>query len=263
MHDDETNTCRECSTMNGMTRSDNVVLIGKLVCRNPDELRTVQQHVAEHIRLSRAEPGCTRFSVEQTREPLVWSVNEVFTDSAAFDVHQRRVRNSDWGRATVAITRHFVVRQGERWLVKCTDVLGPDFHAAQLGEYAFPGPLRDQLVDAIRSGKKTATASLFEEHHRFEVPLPQVGDLEVVIDSYGKPACITRVTEVRTVRFGDVSDAHAVAEGEDYDTAEGWQDAHRGFWTDPEFLDYIGQPTVEINDDTVVVLVQTELIATF
>jgi len=31
-------------------------------------------------------------------------------------------------------------------------------------ELAFPGPLRDQLVAAIRSGAKTTTSSLFRQY---------------------------------------------------------------------------------------------------
>ena len=38
----------------------------------------------EHIRLTRTRPGCLSFEVTQTDDPLVWRVDERFTDDAAF-----------------------------------------------------------------------------------------------------------------------------------------------------------------------------------
>ena len=52
-----------------------------------------------------------------------------------------------------------------------------------VGEFAFPGPLRDQLVAAILDGTKTTTTGLAEDYEREGEPLPRPGDREVVIDS--------------------------------------------------------------------------------
>ncbi|OMH24381.1 hypothetical protein BKD30_08685 [Tersicoccus phoenicis] len=64
------------------------------------------------------------------------------------------------------------------------------------GEYGLPGPLRDRLVSAILDGFKTTTTSLLEAYRREDAPLPEVGDLEAVIDSSGRVVCITRNTDV-------------------------------------------------------------------
>lgn len=91
-----------------------VELVGHLVCAHEEQLRVVQRHVALHIELTRAEPGCVRFDVEQTDDPLVWAVSETFVDQAAFDAHQARAATSDWGRATAGIKRDYVISRGER-----------------------------------------------------------------------------------------------------------------------------------------------------
>lgn len=67
----------------------------------------------KHLELTRAETGCLRFEVVQTGDPLVWDVSEVFADEVSFDLHQKRVRSSGWGRATAGIVRDYVIALGE------------------------------------------------------------------------------------------------------------------------------------------------------
>lgn len=86
-----------------------IELSGRLTCANGDEADIVRQHLPQHIELTRAEPGCLRFDVEPTANPLIWTVRERFVDQAAFDAHQSRVRASDWGRVTSGIARDYVV----------------------------------------------------------------------------------------------------------------------------------------------------------
>ena len=69
----------------------------------------VRRHLPRHVELTRAEPGCLRFDVESSSDPLVWTVFEEFVDRAAFDAHQARVRSSEWGRETAGIERHYVI----------------------------------------------------------------------------------------------------------------------------------------------------------
>jgi uncharacterized protein YhfF len=42
-------------------------------------------------------------------------------------------------------------------------------------EFAFPGPLRDQLVAAILTGEKTTTTGLLADYERENEPLPATG----------------------------------------------------------------------------------------
>lgn len=90
-----------------------VRLTGRLICATPDEAGIVRAFLPEHIRLSRAEPGCLSFEVNQTDDPMVWQVEERFTDMAAFEAHQARGKASEWGRISAGIRREFRVQAPE------------------------------------------------------------------------------------------------------------------------------------------------------
>jgi quinol monooxygenase YgiN len=73
------------------------------------DVQLVESHLPDHIRLTRAEPGCISFEVSQTEDPLIWRVEELFVDRAAFDFHQHRTRASKWFVATSAIPRDYEI----------------------------------------------------------------------------------------------------------------------------------------------------------
>ncbi|KMV68124.1 antibiotic biosynthesis monooxygenase [Rosenbergiella epipactidis] len=89
-----------------------ITLSGFLRCRTPEESQTVSHYLPEHQQLSRAEAGCLSFSVTQTADPLVWRVDESFTDNTAFALHQQRVAGSEWGRKTAGIVRDYKMSEG-------------------------------------------------------------------------------------------------------------------------------------------------------
>lgn len=82
-------------------------LSGHLICASVHELELVRRYLPEHVRLTRAEPGCLSFDVVQTDDPMVWRVDERFTDMRAFKAHQDRTRASEWGRRSSGIGRDF------------------------------------------------------------------------------------------------------------------------------------------------------------
>jgi quinol monooxygenase YgiN len=84
---------------------------GTLTCATEAEADIVHRHLPTHIALSRAEPGCMTFNVDPTSDPLVWHLDETFTNRAAFEAHQARTRASDWFRATAHIARDFQVSE--------------------------------------------------------------------------------------------------------------------------------------------------------
>lgn len=86
-----------------------VVLTGQLLCVDVHEAELVEELLPGHVQLTRAEPGCVAFAVERTADPLVWQVDEVFVDAAAFAAHQARVSASEWGRRTAAVERRYEV----------------------------------------------------------------------------------------------------------------------------------------------------------
>ncbi|MCA0872120.1 antibiotic biosynthesis monooxygenase [Seohaeicola saemankumensis] len=76
----------------------------------PDRLDDIRAALPDHIRATRAEPGCLSFDVvESTSIPGRFDVAERFTDAAAFRAHQTRAAGSDWGRISAGIPRDYVV----------------------------------------------------------------------------------------------------------------------------------------------------------
>ncbi len=86
-----------------------ICVTGTLTCTTEAEAEIVCRHLPAHIALSRAEPGCLTFDVNPTQDPLVWQLDESFTDRAAFEAHQDRTRSSDWFAATAGLARDFKV----------------------------------------------------------------------------------------------------------------------------------------------------------
>jgi uncharacterized protein YhfF len=129
-----------------------------------------------------------------------------------------------------------------------------------VGEFAFPGPLRDQLVAAILSGAKTTTSGLLSGYERDGEPLPQPGDRWVVIDSAGEPVTLIEVVAVRVIRLADVDLAHAEGEGEGFGSVAEWRAGHEAFWHSDEARADLGDPAFTVNDDTPVVVEQFRLV---
>lgn len=89
-----------------------------------------------------------------------------------------------------------------------------------IAEFAFPGPLRDQLVAAILSGGKTTTTGPLADYEHEREPLPRPGLRQAVVDSAGDRVAMIKTTAVRAVRLGEVELAHAVGEGDTLVMAE-------------------------------------------
>ena len=77
-----------------------------------NELEIVKTALDKHIELTRNEAGCLIFEVTQSSElPTRFTVYEEFTDKAAFDSHQARVKASDWGRVTGNVKRTYSIEE--------------------------------------------------------------------------------------------------------------------------------------------------------
>lgn len=129
-------------------------------------------------------------------------------------------------------------------------------------EFAFPGPLRDQLVAAILSGSKTTTTGLMADYEHEREPLPHPGLREAVVDSAGDRVAVVETTGVRVVRLGDVDLAHAVGEGEGYASVAEWRAGHERFWHSAEMRAALDDPDFAVNDDTLVVAQAFRLLET-
>ncbi len=121
-------------------------------------------------------------------------------------------------------------------------------------EFAFPGPLRDQLVAAVLDGSKTTTTGLLQDYEIDGEPLPVAGSRAAVIDSAGRPVAVIEVTGVRISRLGDVDLRHAVDEGEGDDSVASWRAGHESFWHGTDYRGWLGDPDFTVDDDTPAVL---------
>lgn len=120
-------------------------------------------------------------------------------------------------------------------------------------EFAFPGPLRDQLIEAIESGVKTATSSLLHEYEMGGEALPAIGDRGTVVDANDEPLFVIVTTDVQIVPLSEVPLTHAIAEGEGYSSVEEWRAGHLDFWGSSEMQTELGEGFV-IDDAALIVL---------
>lgn len=122
-----------------------------------------------------------------------------------------------------------------------------------VAEFAFPGPLRDQLVAAIVDGAKTTTTGLVADYEHEGEPLPRPGERRLVIDSAGQPVTVIETVAVRVLRLADVDLAHAIGEGEGYTSVAQWRAGHEGFWHSDQMREALDDPGFTVDDDTLVV----------
>ncbi|MBT1170147.1 ASCH domain-containing protein [Bifidobacterium sp. SO4] len=132
--------------------------------------------------------------------------------------------------------------------------LFPEYADLPKAEFMAPGPARDRLVGLILDGVKTATASLLIDYEECGDPLPRIGGRSVLVDSDGQAVAVLATTDVAVIRLADVTDRHALAEGEGDTTAAQWRRTHEAYWNSEEYRAWFADPTFPINDDTLVVL---------
>jgi uncharacterized protein YhfF len=129
-----------------------------------------------------------------------------------------------------------------------------------LMEFAFPGPLRDQLVAAVLSGAKTSTSGLVLYYEQAQEALPEAGQRLAVVDSADRRVAAIELTEVRVIRLADVDLRHALAEGEGDDSVAQWRAGHERFWHSAQVRAELGDPGFTVNDDTLVLAQRFRLV---
>lgn len=88
-----------------------IVLKGHITIPDAD-IECVKRALPRHIELTRRETGCLRFEViPHQGDDHRYDVYEEFTDRAAFDAHQQRARESEWGRVTRNVERNYRIEE--------------------------------------------------------------------------------------------------------------------------------------------------------
>ena len=89
--------------------------------------------------------------------------------------------------------------------------------------------LSASLLDLVRSGKKTSTCFDVNDVERGIEEMPVIGNYNIALNFDRSPALVTRTTDVELVRFCDVGEDFALAEGEN-DSLEGWRKDHQKYF---------------------------------
>ena len=89
--------------------------------------------------------------------------------------------------------------------------------------------LCNELLRLVRSGKKTATCEALREFGPDGEAMPVVGRRDIALDWDGTPALLIETLEVTQMRFCDVDETFALAEGEN-DDLEGWRRDHQDYF---------------------------------
>jgi len=86
-----------------------IILQGHIIVPEAD-LTIVKDALANHIKLTKAEPGCLVFNVTvNSLNPNKFDVYEEFCNQECFTHHQRRVKQSVWGQVTQNVERFYQI----------------------------------------------------------------------------------------------------------------------------------------------------------
>jgi uncharacterized protein YhfF len=91
--------------------------------------------------------------------------------------------------------------------------------------------LSSELLALIASGKKRGGASLHAAYAIEKLPVPQVGEIHIVLDHRDQPVFVTRNTAVDIVPFHAVGADFAACEGEGDGSLAYWRQAHLNYFT--------------------------------
>lgn len=101
----------------------------------------------------------------------------------------------------------------------------------RMGSYGDSEQSSAMLISLIASKVKRSTCSLLWSWEHDGEPLPQEGDIEIVLGFRNRPALLLRTTKVELVPFEKVSSAFAAAEGEGDLSLEFWRAEHWKFFS--------------------------------
>jgi uncharacterized protein YhfF len=91
--------------------------------------------------------------------------------------------------------------------------------------------LSSELLALIASGKKRGGASLHAAYAIEKLPVPQVGEICIVLDYNDQPVFVTRNTAVDIIPFHAVGADFAACEGEGDGSLAYWRQAHLNYFT--------------------------------
>ncbi|WNM24709.1 ASCH domain-containing protein [Demequina capsici] len=114
---------------------------------------------------------------------------------------------------------------------RCREAV-PGMPAEVPAAWAFGGTRAQasKLLELVLAGVKTGTASALWDFEADDDPLPEVGEVNIIVDADGVPRAVVQTTDIRVVRFHEVDEQHAASEGEGDLSLAHWREVHAEFW---------------------------------
>ena len=105
---------------------------------------------------------------------------------------------------------------------------GRDLAITQPEAWAFGDSVEvaNELLALVLSGRKRATASSVAAYQADGESLPQVGDLQIVVDGSGHPRVVIASSDIRIGPLSSVDDEFAYDEGEGDRSRNYWVEVH-------------------------------------
>jgi len=102
------------------------------------------------------------------------------------------------------------------------------YPTAETFKFGDSAALCNALLSLVRSGKKVATCDALREFQNGE-PTPEIGRRDIALNWDDTPALVIETVELIQCRFDEVTEAMALAEGED-DSLDGWRAGHHAYF---------------------------------
>ena len=101
----------------------------------------------------------------------------------------------------------------------------------RVSAYGDSPALSESLLALIRMGRKRAGTGLLWAYEADGEAIPNVGEIEIVVDHHNEPAIVTRITCVQVIPYCDVTAEYAAIEGEGDGSLAFWREAHWAFFS--------------------------------
>lgn len=99
-----------------------------------------------------------------------------------------------------------------------------------VGGFGDSATLSEELLALIRAGRKKGGASLLWAHEFEREAIPEVGDIEIVVNHRNEPALVTRIVKVEVLPFNQVGADFAAREGEGDSSLAYWREVHWAYF---------------------------------
>lgn len=96
--------------------------------------------------------------------------------------------------------------------------------------FGYNKEMANRLASLVVEGEKTGTSSLELGYVIDEEEIPKIGEISIITNFNNIPQCIIENTQVSKIKFKDITEDHALLEGEGDKTLEYWQENHEAFF---------------------------------